>query len=103
MNMQYEKMRDHVATGIECYMNQYGVGEEEVAQLFRKEIANAWKDINKECLQPNPVPMPILARVLNFARAIDVIYKEDDGYTNSHVIKHHGSSLLNDPVDFTPQ
>jgi hypothetical protein len=45
-------------------MKQYGVSvEEEVYKLFRKEIANAWKDINQELLKPTAVPMPLLELV----------------------------------------
>ncbi|KAJ9182759.1 hypothetical protein P3X46_006716 [Hevea brasiliensis] len=95
---EFEQKREHVASGVECYMKEHGVSEEEVLKLFRKQIANAWKDINEECLKPTPAPMPLLERVLNLARCIDIIYKDDDGYTNSHILKDHVASLLKDPV-----
>lgn len=80
-------------------MKQYGVSaEEEVYELFRKEVSDAWKDINQGFLKPTAVPIPVLVRVLNFTRAIDVIYKEDDGYTNSHMLKDYISSLLVNPL-----
>ncbi|KAJ8773736.1 hypothetical protein K2173_006386 [Erythroxylum novogranatense] len=63
-------------------MKQYNVSEEEAISYFRQQIAKAWKDINEECLNPTPVPMALLERILNFTRAMDVIYKNDDGYTN---------------------
>ncbi|KAL5736122.1 hypothetical protein ACOSQ2_030910 [Xanthoceras sorbifolium] len=71
----------------------------EVIKMFRKEIFNAWKDINQEFLKPTAAaaPMPILTRILNLSRVMDVIYKDDDGYTNSHVIKHYIDSLLLNP------
>ncbi|KDP39023.1 hypothetical protein JCGZ_00780 [Jatropha curcas] len=84
--------------GFECYIKQHGGSEEEVEKLFRKEIGNAWKDMNEECLKPTPVPVPLLERVLNLTRAMDVIYKDEDGYTNSHVIKDYVASLLKDPA-----
>ncbi|KAF2285862.1 hypothetical protein GH714_008471 [Hevea brasiliensis] len=49
---EFEQKREHVASGVECYMKEHGVSEEEVMKLFRKQIANAWKDINEECLKP---------------------------------------------------
>ena len=43
--------------------------------------------------------MPILMRVLNLARVIDVIYKNEDGYTHSGtVLKDFVTSMLIDPV-----
>ena len=80
-------------------MKQHNVSEEEVIKFFRKEVDLAWKDINEELLRPTPVPMPLLDRVLNLARVMDVMYKDDDGFTNSYALKDHISSLLNDPVD----
>ncbi|KDP39028.1 hypothetical protein JCGZ_00785 [Jatropha curcas] len=94
----FEQKREQVASAVECYIKQHGGSEEEVEKLFRKEIRNAWKDINEECLKPTPVPMPLLERVLNLTRAMDVIYKDEDGYTNSHVIKDYVASLLKDPT-----
>ncbi|KAL5736121.1 hypothetical protein ACOSQ2_030909 [Xanthoceras sorbifolium] len=97
---EFEQKRQHVVSSIECYMKQdAGVSEEEVIKMFRKEIFNAWKDINQEFLKPTAAaaPMPILTRILNLSRVMDVIYKDDDGYTNSHVIKHYIDSLLLNP------
>ncbi|KAL5736128.1 hypothetical protein ACOSQ2_030916 [Xanthoceras sorbifolium] len=96
----FEQKRQHVVSSIECYMKQHaGVSEEEVIKIFRKEIFNAWKDINQEFLKPTAAaaPMPILTRILNLSRVMDVIYKDDDGYTNSYVIKHYIDSLLLNP------
>ncbi|KAL5736125.1 hypothetical protein ACOSQ2_030913 [Xanthoceras sorbifolium] len=97
---EFEQKRQHVVSSIECYMKQHaGVSEEEVIKMFRKEIFNAWKDINQEFLKPTAAtaPMPILTRILNLSRVMDVIYKDDDGFTNSHVIKHYIDSLLLNP------
>ncbi|CAK9156203.1 unnamed protein product, partial [Ilex paraguariensis] len=53
-----EDQRAHVATGVKCYLKDYGVSKEE-------------KDINQECLRPTPVPMAILMRVLNLTRFLE--------------------------------
>ncbi|KAL5804323.1 hypothetical protein ACOSQ3_031123 [Xanthoceras sorbifolium] len=97
---EFEQKRQHVVSSIECYMKQHaGVSEEEVIKMFRKEIFNAWKDINQEFLKPTAAaaPMPILTRILNLSRVMDVMHKDDDGYTNSHVTKHYIDSLLLNP------
>jgi hypothetical protein len=39
--------------------------------------------------------MPLLERILNLSRVIDVIYKEEDGYTHvGKVMKNNVASLL---------
>lgn len=80
-------------------MNQYGVHEEEAYKELYKKVDNAWKDINEECLKPTAMPMPVLLRAFNFARVIDVLYKEGDGYTHvEKVTKEKVASLLIDPI-----
>nr|F6M8H7.1 RecName: Full=Probable sesquiterpene synthase; Short=SmSTPS [Santalum murrayanum]AEF32537.1 putative sesquiterpene synthase [Santalum murrayanum] len=96
---KFEQERGHVASGIECYMKQYGVTEEEAHDEFRKRLVKAWKDINEECLRPYRVPKPLLTRILNLTRVIDVIYKNEDGYTHvKKAMKDNIASLLIDPV-----
>ncbi|RVW14958.1 (-)-germacrene D synthase [Vitis vinifera] len=69
---KFEQKRGHVASAVECYMKQHGASEQETHNEFNKQVRDAWKDINEECLIPTAVPMPILMRVLNLARVIDV-------------------------------
>ena len=43
--------------------------------------------------------MPLLTRILNLARVMDVVYKYEDGYTHSEVVlKDFIASMLIDPV-----
>lgn len=80
-------------------MKEYGVGKEEVVKEFYKRIEEAWKDINKECLMPTAVPMPLLIRCLNLTRILDVVYKTADGYTYPEkVLKDQIISLFVDPI-----
>ncbi|KAI8552712.1 hypothetical protein RHMOL_Rhmol06G0288000 [Rhododendron molle] len=96
---KHEQERGHVASAVECYMKQHGVAEEEVYVEFKQRITNAWKDMNAECLRPTAVPMPLLARVLNLARVINLIYTGEDGYTNSGKrLKQCITSVLIDSV-----
>ncbi|KAI7981020.1 (-)-germacrene D synthase [Camellia lanceoleosa] len=95
----FKQKTGHVASAVECYMKQHDASEEEVLIEFHKQVTNAWKDINAECLHPIEVPMPLLLRVVNLARVIDVLYKDKDGYTNSGTrLKGFVTSVLIDPV-----
>nr|UZT70950.1 terpene synthase 5 [Paeonia delavayi] len=96
---KFEQERGHVASGIECYMKQHGVSEEEVRTEFRNQVTIAWKVINQECFQSTAISKAVLIRVLNLARVIDVVYKDDDGYTNAGItLKSSVSSLLVDHI-----
>ncbi|KAM3696545.1 hypothetical protein ACB098_06G048200 [Castanea mollissima] len=96
---KFEQERGHAASAVECYMKQHGVSEQVVHDEFSRQVTNAWKDINEECIRPTVVPMPLLMRVLNLARVIDVIYKEGDGYTHvGKEMKDNVASVLIDPI-----
>ncbi|KAF3438159.1 hypothetical protein FNV43_RR20915 [Rhamnella rubrinervis] len=79
---KFEQERVHVASSVECYMKQFGISEEKACELLRKEVANAWKDMNEAFLRPTEMPKPILMRLLNLARFMDVIYSESDAYSH---------------------
>ena len=98
--MQFEQESGHIASSIECYMKQHGLSEQQAYEKFHKQLENAWKDINEECLKPTAVPMLLLSRLLNFARAADVMYKgQKDEFTHlGEVMKNNISMLLIDPV-----
>ncbi|KAJ4718955.1 Terpene synthase [Melia azedarach] len=95
---KFEQSRGHVASAIECYMKQHGVFEEDAVNVFRKEVENAWKDMNQELLKPTAFPMPLMERVLNLARVMDYLHKDSDSYTNAHLVKDQIASLLRDPL-----
>ncbi|TQD81052.1 hypothetical protein C1H46_033405 [Malus baccata] len=78
-----EQEREHFASAVNCYMRKYGATEEEAIIELRRQVNNAWKDINEACLHPTAVAMPLLIRILNFARVMDVVYKCEDGYNNA--------------------
>ncbi|PQQ16398.1 (-)-germacrene D synthase-like [Prunus yedoensis var. nudiflora] len=96
---QFEQKRGHVASAVECYMKEYGATEEEANIELSKQVNNAWKDINEACIQNTTIPMPLLLRILNLARAIEVIYKHDDGFTHAGIfLKDSVVSLFVEPV-----
>lgn len=80
-------------------MEQYKASEEEAIVEFEKQIGHAWKDINAEMLQPTAVAMPLLVRVANLARVINVVYKNNDNYTHSRTkLKDFVTSTLLEAV-----
>ncbi|KAK4422341.1 Viridiflorene synthase [Sesamum alatum] len=95
---EIEKKRGQTTTGIECYMNEYGVSEEEAMREFSNIAENAWMDINEELVKETAVSKEMIKRVVNLARLIDVVYKHNqDGYTHPEkVLKPHINGLLLD-------
>ncbi|PHT65193.1 5-epiaristolochene synthase [Capsicum annuum] len=98
---EVEKSRGQIATGIECYMRDYGVSTEEAMVKFHEMAETAWKDVNEGTLKPAPVTMDILTRILNLACIIDVTYKHNqDDYTHPEkVLKPHIIALLVDSIE----
>ncbi|BBH01872.1 terpene synthase 21 [Prunus dulcis] len=82
VSTNFERKRGHAASSADCYMKQYGVSEQETVDVFKKQIMVLWKDINEEFLRPTAVPMPVLKRVLNLTRVVDLLDKEEDGFTH---------------------
>ncbi|PRQ31570.1 putative lyase [Rosa chinensis] len=96
---KFEQKRGHVASAVECYMKEYGVTEEEAKVALTKQVDDAWKVINEELLKINTIPRPLLLRVLNLSRVIEVVYKNEDGYTHAGgVLKGFVASMLIKPV-----
>ncbi|KAM7486328.1 hypothetical protein LguiA_002337 [Lonicera macranthoides] len=95
----FEQERGHVASAVECYMKHHSITKEETFAEFNRRITNAWKDMNQECLSPTVVPMALLERVLNLARVINLVYKDEDGYTHAKTrVKNFITSLLIESV-----
>ncbi|XVF77255.1 hypothetical protein PTKIN_Ptkin14bG0028500 [Pterospermum kingtungense] len=96
---KFEQKREDEFSNIECYMEQFGVSAQEAYDEFNKHIESSWKDMNEEFLKPTAMPAPVLNRSLNLARAMDVFYKDGDGYTHvGKVTKGVINSLLLNPV-----
>ncbi|KAF2297392.1 hypothetical protein GH714_022804 [Hevea brasiliensis] len=75
-----ERKRGHCASSVECYMKEHGVSEMEAIAEIQKMCANAWKDMNEECMKPTAVPRVLLKYYVNLARVIDFVYKYMDSY-----------------------
>ncbi|KAB1224296.1 (-)-germacrene D synthase [Morella rubra] len=95
----FEQQRGHVASAVECYMTQHCATEEEAINAFRRQVTDGWMIINKECLHPTAIPMPLITRILNLTRVLHIVYKDRDGYTDSVTgLKDYVASLLVNPV-----
>ncbi|KAK9072971.1 hypothetical protein SSX86_007293 [Deinandra increscens subsp. villosa] len=90
-----EQERDHVASGVECYLKEFDVSKEHVIDLFIKKVETAWTEMNQESLMCKDVPMPLVMRVINLARVIEVLYKDEDYFTHvREELQNHIKSLL---------
>ncbi|XP_054811086.1 probable terpene synthase 2 [Prosopis cineraria] len=101
---KFEQEREHVASGVECCMKQFGVSEEEAYKILSNDVRNCWKDINEECLNnPHDVPKSVLDIAVNFARVSEVAYENlRDRFTNGESLKHYVDQLLLDPIPIEP-
>ncbi|KAK8329477.1 hypothetical protein V6Z11_A11G322600, partial [Gossypium hirsutum] len=99
---KFEQERGHCASAVECYMRERAVSEEEACSELKKQVENAWKDINQELIFSEiskVIPGSVLTRILNLTRVIDFLYKNGDGYTHVGKNTKDGiTSLLIDPI-----
>lgn len=94
-----EMGRGEIATGINCYMKQYGVTEEEAFLEFDRRIKHASKLVNEEFLRTiGVVPLQLLRVALNFGPLMDINYKYGDGFTYTEMLRGHITSLFLDLV-----
>ncbi|KAG6495381.1 hypothetical protein ZIOFF_043184 [Zingiber officinale] len=94
-----EQERDHVASTVECYMKDHGTDVKVACKKLREIVEKAWKDLNKERLNPTPVARPIIERILNFSISTEDIYRYTDEYTHSdNKMKDNISLVLVEPV-----
>ena len=97
--MQFEQQRQHIPSAIECMIQESGVSEKEACRELNKQIEDAWKDLNAAFFDPQSPPMPLLLRVLNYARVMELLYKVEDGYSYSINTKRYLVLFLVDPVE----
>ncbi|KAK2632335.1 hypothetical protein EUGRSUZ_L01686 [Eucalyptus grandis] len=95
-----EQERGHSPSSVECFMKQYRVTEEEAKEELRKQVVNAWKDMNEELRRSSAVPKLLRTRILNFAQVFDVVYNDEkDHYSHAGTkFKEHVTSLYVDPL-----
>ncbi|RZB75740.1 (-)-germacrene D synthase [Glycine soja] len=92
---EFEQERRHIASSIECYMKQHNTSRQDAINKLLEMVKSSWKDINEACLNPTEVPMNFLLRVVNLVRMMDVLYKDEDNYTNAGgLMKDYIKTLL---------
>jgi len=75
------------------------VRAEEAIDELNRSIVGAWKDINEGCLQATEEEKPLVMRILNLSRVIQVLYSHSDAYTNSGgPTKDYIAALLCNPI-----
>ncbi len=79
-------------------MKEHGVSEMEAIAEIQRMCANAWKDMNEECMKPTAVPRVLLKYYVNLARVIDFVYKYMDSYTYCSSLKEDVYSLFLGPL-----
>nr|XP_043636532.1 germacrene A synthase short form-like [Erigeron canadensis] len=94
VSFEFEREREHRATGIDAYMRTFRVTEDVAVKELKEMIDNAWKDINEGCLKPTKVSMELLYPILNLSRVIYVAYRFNDGFTFSDLTLKDYISLL---------
>nr|NP_001239042.2 terpene synthase 16 [Solanum lycopersicum]AEP82781.1 TPS16 [Solanum lycopersicum] len=83
LSHEEEQKRGDAPSGVECYMKEYGVTKEEAHIKIRNTIENSWKDLYEEYFKVNGtiIPRVLLMCIINLARVIEFIYKDEDAYT----------------------
>ncbi|XP_076890216.1 alpha-copaene synthase-like [Bidens hawaiensis] len=81
VSVQFERERGPSATSVDAHMKAYMVSENVAVKAVKNMVENAWKDIREGCLKPTPMPMDLLAPIVNLAQMTDVTYKYNDGLT----------------------
>lgn len=64
-------------------MNEHEISQGKAEEELKGRVFDARKDMNEGCLLPTEVSVPLLVRILNLSRVVDVIYKDEDNYTNA--------------------
>ncbi|KAJ6837867.1 (-)-germacrene D synthase-like [Iris pallida] len=96
----FKPLRNHVDSSLEICMRDEGITEQEALAKLNKMVEDAWKDINKECLNPFPSRKHLNLLALKFNRMIEVIYKYEDSFTNPDgKMKENIALLLVRPIE----
>lgn len=91
-----ELKRGEVANGVNYYMKQHGVSQEEAVTELKKMIKDHHEIMMEEFFIASPnVPRQILVRVFNIARVLNLLYKDGDGFGHpDESLKAHFTTLF---------
>uniref|UniRef100_A0A7N0TJJ3 Uncharacterized protein n=1 Tax=Kalanchoe fedtschenkoi TaxID=63787 RepID=A0A7N0TJJ3_KALFE len=74
-----EQEKGDVASSIQCYMKEAGMGEDEAREHVKQLIRSLWTDLNGELMAANKaLPLPLINASFNLARTAQVIYQHGD-------------------------
>ncbi|XP_075663578.1 (3S,6E)-nerolidol synthase 1-like [Castanea sativa] len=94
-NAQDEDQNGHDGSYIECYRKErQGCSVEDAKSHVFKMISNAWKQLNKDCLNPNPFPASFIKASLNFARMVPLMYSYDEKHRLPSLEEHMKSLIF---------
>ncbi|KAG6499659.1 hypothetical protein ZIOFF_039449 [Zingiber officinale] len=91
---ELEQQRGHAASTVECYMKEFTTDKKEAYKNLMEMVEDAWKDHNKECLNPIQVPLLLIEKIVNFSRVIEEFYKYIDTYTYSKTTTKDNVNIL---------
>ncbi|CAL9239738.1 unnamed protein product [Arabidopsis halleri] len=74
--------RGYVTSGVNCYMKQYGVTEEEAIRELSKMVEDTDKIMNEELLKKLPVTRQVWKSAIDLACTVNITYIVGDGYTH---------------------
>lgn len=80
-------------------MKEHDTDAKVACEKLREIVEKAWKDLNKERLNPTPVARPIIETILNLSISMEDIYRYTDEYTHSdNKMKDNISLVLVEPI-----
>lgn len=95
-----ENQEGYDGSYVDCYMKEQGTTSLESARLHvRQMISNAWKELNEECLSPNPFSPSFVNASLNTARMVQVMYNYDKDQRLPE-LEQSISSVLEESIPF---
>ncbi|XP_020598459.1 (-)-germacrene D synthase-like [Phalaenopsis equestris] len=101
VSQEFEQKRNHVASAVQCYMNEHNSTLDDSCKMLLKLVESSWKSLNHEYLSLSKTfTKAVLMRVINLARVMETAYDVHDKYTHSALIKDQISLLLIEPLSF---
>ncbi|XP_059439321.1 (3S,6E)-nerolidol synthase 1-like [Corylus avellana] len=89
-----ESQDGHDGSYIDYYMQENeGCSIKESREKVVGMISDAWKQLNKECLSPNPYPTTFTKASLNLARLVPLLYSYDNNHCLPSLEEHMKSML----------
>lgn len=93
------KNKKDVGSSVECYAKENGLAGEEAAAAIAAMAEDAWRRINRECMEMDRALLPAAQLVVNLTKTLEVIYLGGrDAYTFSGDLKDLVTSLFIKPV-----